>query len=211
MRLGESVSRRETFVLGCTRSCVRSVVWTTGHASSPSRMERWAGRLYQTRWLGPLWWAGSWSAMHSVLLVVLQCLGRHVVIVDDLVQSGGTLLECAKAVRFRGSMSTSCFVTHAVFPNDSWRKFTDPECEFKHFWITVSAYAAQFLRFGRKYVGVRRVHAPPFPTFPNGPNPSGCARTPSPDLRPRCRAWHRSRCSASPMCCCLPSIAEVMS
>ncbi len=41
----------------------------------------------------------------------------HAVIVDDLVQTGGTLLECAKALRAKGCMGVSCFVTHAVFPN----------------------------------------------------------------------------------------------
>ena len=48
--------------------------------------------------------------------------GRHVVIVDDLVQSGGTLIHCANAMRLAGAMAVSCYVTHAVFPNDSWRK-----------------------------------------------------------------------------------------
>lgn len=49
--------------------------------------------------------------------------GRHCVIVDDLVQSGGTMIECAKALKRSGATRVSCFVTHGVFPNESWRKF----------------------------------------------------------------------------------------
>jgi len=60
--------------------------------------------------------------------------GCHVVIVDDLVQSGGTLLECKLALREMGAAKVSAYVTHAIFPNGSWRKFT-PET-FEHFFIT---------------------------------------------------------------------------
>eukprot|EP00128_Syssomonas_multiformis_P001148 Colp12_sorted_trinity150504_noHs@34279 len=62
--------------------------------------------------------------------------GKHVVIVDDLVKTGGTLLECARALRSRGASDVSFFVTHAVFPQESWRKFLDHG--FKFFWITDS-------------------------------------------------------------------------
>eukprot|EP00397_Hematodinium_sp_SG-2012_P027751 GEMP01029177.1.p1 GENE.GEMP01029177.1~~GEMP01029177.1.p1 ORF type:complete len:394 (+),score=76.17 GEMP01029177.1:118-1299(+) len=64
--------------------------------------------------------------------------GRHVVIVDDMVQSGGTLLECASALRAAGATKISCYVTHAIFPNESWRKFVKAHEEglISHFWIT---------------------------------------------------------------------------
>jgi phosphoribosylpyrophosphate synthetase len=52
--------------------------------------------------------------------------GRHVVIVDDLVQSGSTLLECAHALEAHGATAISAYVTHAVFPRESWRKFAYP-------------------------------------------------------------------------------------
>ena len=53
--------------------------------------------------------------------------GRDVVIVDDMVQSGGTMLECVSLLGERGALSVSCYVTHGVFPNDSWQRFTDEE------------------------------------------------------------------------------------
>lgn len=72
-------------------------------------------------------------------------LGKHVVIVDDLVQSGGTMLECAKTLRSFGAVAVSGFVTHAIFPQDSWKKFVLPsdggiadEQVFRTFWMTNS-------------------------------------------------------------------------
>ena len=56
-----------------------------------------------------------------------DCEGRHVVIVDDLVKSGGTLIRCGEALKARGAKSLSIFVTHAVFPQDTWRKFLRPD------------------------------------------------------------------------------------
>jgi phosphoribosylpyrophosphate synthetase len=67
--------------------------------------------------------------------------GRHVVIVDDLVQTGGTLLECAKALRDAGADKVSAYVTHAVFPHDSWTKFVGTAGSLpplEHFFITNS-------------------------------------------------------------------------
>lgn len=54
----------------------------------------------------------------------------NVVIIDDLVQSGETLLSCAEALKSLGALKLlgftkiSAYVTHAVFPNDAWKKFT---------------------------------------------------------------------------------------
>ena len=50
--------------------------------------------------------------------------GRHVVIVDDLVQSGGTLIECQKLLAKLGASKVSAYVTHGVFPGNSWERFT---------------------------------------------------------------------------------------
>mmetsp|Transcript_91757 Transcript_91757/g.264641 ORF Transcript_91757/g.264641 Transcript_91757/m.264641 type:complete len:335 (+) Transcript_91757:47-1051(+) len=63
--------------------------------------------------------------------------GRHCIIVDDLVQSGGTLIECAKPLKDLGASKVSCFVTHGVFPKESWRNFIGSDLIYK-FWITDS-------------------------------------------------------------------------
>ncbi|XP_078664593.1 uncharacterized protein LOC144907423 isoform X4 [Branchiostoma floridae x Branchiostoma belcheri] len=64
--------------------------------------------------------------------------GRHVVIVDDLVMTGGTLKECAKVLLSHGAEKISAYVTHPVFPHDSWKLFTQSDVAFQNFWITDS-------------------------------------------------------------------------
>lgn len=62
--------------------------------------------------------------------------GRHALIIDDLVMTGGTLLECRQALFKAGAAAVSAYVTHGVFPDESWRKFMDRG--FTHFWMTDS-------------------------------------------------------------------------
>ncbi|KAK9063489.1 hypothetical protein SSX86_017359 [Deinandra increscens subsp. villosa] len=69
--------------------------------------------------------------------------GRHVVIVDDLVQSGGTLIECQKMLAKHGAQKVSAYVTHGVFPKRSWERFKhdtggQPDSGLTFFWITDS-------------------------------------------------------------------------
>ncbi|KAL4573914.1 hypothetical protein LXL04_020735 [Taraxacum kok-saghyz] len=69
--------------------------------------------------------------------------GRHVVIVDDLVQSGGTLIECQKVLAEHGATKVSAYVTHGVFPKRSWERFKHdtggrPDSGLTYFWITDS-------------------------------------------------------------------------
>lgn len=64
---------------------------------------------------------------------------RHVIIVDDLVQSGGTIAECAKVLFQAKAKKVSAYVTHAVFPCNSWRQFCEnPVVTLENFWITDS-------------------------------------------------------------------------
>ena len=63
--------------------------------------------------------------------------GRHAFIVDDLVQTGGTLIACRNALIADGATAVSCFVTHAVLPNGAHKRFTKPGL-FEHFYITNS-------------------------------------------------------------------------
>lgn len=67
-----------------------------------------------------------------------EVVGRHCVVVDDLVMTGGTLIECAKLLKENGATAVSAFVTHAVFPKESWKKFTAAERLFHKFFITDS-------------------------------------------------------------------------
>eukprot|EP01025_Chloroclados_australasicus_P044728 TRINITY_DN4874_c0_g1_i2.p1 TRINITY_DN4874_c0_g1~~TRINITY_DN4874_c0_g1_i2.p1 ORF type:complete len:270 (-),score=21.49 TRINITY_DN4874_c0_g1_i2:618-1427(-) len=69
---------------------------------------------------------------------------RHIVIVDDLVQSGSTIIECHKVLSRLGAKHVSAYATHGVFPQESWKRFNPepedvgPQGGFRHFWITDS-------------------------------------------------------------------------
>ena len=49
--------------------------------------------------------------------------GCHCVIVDDLVQSGGTLRTCKDVLLQMGLTPVSAFVTHCIFHSDKWKDF----------------------------------------------------------------------------------------
>jgi ribose-phosphate pyrophosphokinase len=55
----------------------------------------------------------------QVELPQLDCAGRHVVLVDDVVSTGQTLVETASQLRVRGAASVSAMVTHALFVSDA--------------------------------------------------------------------------------------------
>jgi phosphoribosylpyrophosphate synthetase len=65
---------------------------------------------------------------------------KDVLIVDDLVQTGGTLFECGVALKAAGAQGVNAFVVHAVFPNMSWRNFlsTGNRHLFGRFFVTNS-------------------------------------------------------------------------
>lgn len=70
-----------------------------------------------------------------------QPLDKNVILIDDLAQTGGTLYEAATVLKASGAKNVYAYVTHAVFPNDSFEKFlwsdtpSDPKI-FEKFWIT---------------------------------------------------------------------------
>ena len=74
--------------------------------------------------------------------------GLHCIIIDDLVQSGSTLIECGKCCIDNGASSVSAFVAHAIFPKNEYTKFlynpgtsaniNDDQVRFQHFFVTNS-------------------------------------------------------------------------
>eukprot|EP01090_Pellita_catalonica_P008573 TRINITY_DN1954_c0_g1_i1.p1 TRINITY_DN1954_c0_g1~~TRINITY_DN1954_c0_g1_i1.p1 ORF type:complete len:150 (-),score=29.01 TRINITY_DN1954_c0_g1_i1:435-884(-) len=65
--------------------------------------------------------------------------GKHVIIIDDLVQSGGTLIGCKDILYAAKAKKVSAYVTHAIFPSNSWEKFTAKQDKgFDRFYITDS-------------------------------------------------------------------------
>lgn len=74
--------------------------------------------------------------------MVVAVTGKEVVIVDDLVQTGGTLYECAMALKAKGASQVYAFTAHAVFPNESWKAFSrqhgGSKAVFERFFVTNS-------------------------------------------------------------------------
>ena len=72
-------------------------------------------------------------------------------IIDDLVQTGGTLYECARILQDLGALSVYAYVTHAVFPNECWKDFlinSEPpgrRAVFEKFWVTNSQVHVQYI------------------------------------------------------------------
>jgi len=55
------------------------------------------------------------------------------------------LCQYLQALLDKGAVEVSAFATHAVFPRESWKKFTEKheDFRFKNFWITDSIPHAQ--------------------------------------------------------------------
>jgi ribose-phosphate pyrophosphokinase len=49
---------------------------------------------------------------------------RPVLLIDDIVSSGGTLVACARAAIAAGASSVDAIVTHALFPPELMAEFT---------------------------------------------------------------------------------------
>jgi hypothetical protein len=66
--------------------------------------------------------------------------GQHVLIVDDVVKTGGTLATCAVTMKAAGALSISAFCTHAGFPVGAAKRFCrgGDRNVFTHFWLTNS-------------------------------------------------------------------------
>lgn len=62
--------------------------------------------------------------------------GRHVVIVDDLIMTGGTLIECKNVLAAAGAEVVSAFAAHGVFPDDCWHRMENQG--FHAVWVTDS-------------------------------------------------------------------------
>ena len=53
--------------------------------------------------------------MSEVMNVIGEVEGRHCILADDIVDSGGTLCNAAEALRKNGAEGVSVYVTHGVF------------------------------------------------------------------------------------------------
>ena len=78
-----------------------------------------------------------------------QVTGKRVVIYDDMIRTGGSLMGAAAAYREAGAISIDAIATHGLFPGDSLEKLRDSGL-FGSIWVTDShpravALAGEFL------------------------------------------------------------------
>lgn len=64
----------------------------------------------------------------AVTAVSANVEGRNVVIYDDMVRTGGSLISAAQAYRTAGARTLSAVVSHGVFPGDAWQKVRQSGC-----------------------------------------------------------------------------------
>jgi ribose-phosphate pyrophosphokinase len=78
--------------------------------------------------------------------------GKSVVIYDDMIRTGGTLLGAAYTYRRNGAKEVSALATHGVFPGDSLDRLRDSG-QFGSIMVTDSHPRAQEAKASGKYAG----------------------------------------------------------
>ncbi len=71
-----------------------------------------------------------------IALPELPLAGRDVVLIDDVISSGHTMIEIAAQLKTRGVSSLHCIVTHALFAGDSYPRMV--QAGFDGIWSTDS-------------------------------------------------------------------------
>lgn len=100
------------------------------------------GRIFKTAGFNEIIVCGKKRDGDKRIVTILDgdCKGKEVIIVDDLVQTGGTLYECASTLLKFGALKVNCYVTHGVFPNACWKNFCKggSKAIFQKFFLTNS-------------------------------------------------------------------------
>jgi len=58
----------------------------------------------------------------EVMNLIGDVKGKHAILVDDIVDSGGTLCKAAKAIMDQGALSVRAYITHGVLSDDACQK-----------------------------------------------------------------------------------------
>ena len=65
----------------------------------------------------------------EVMNIIGDVEGRHCILVDDICDSGGTLVNAAKALKDKGATGVSAYVTHGVLSNDAVKRIEKSEMD----------------------------------------------------------------------------------
>lgn len=61
----------------------------------------------------------------SLVAVSAHVKGKHVIIYDDMIRTGGSLIQAAQAYKDAGATGIDVIATHGIFPNNSLKKIKD--------------------------------------------------------------------------------------
>jgi ribose-phosphate pyrophosphokinase len=87
-------------------------------------------RAYATRLEAPLALIDKRRPRHDeidVMNVIGDVNGKNVVIFDDIISTGGTLVKAARALKERGALEIMACVTHAVFADSVFEKLNNSD------------------------------------------------------------------------------------
>ena len=62
------------------------------------------------------------AGVSEVMNLIGNVKGKHAILVDDIVDSGGTLCSAAKAIMDAGALSVRAYITHGVLSDDACQK-----------------------------------------------------------------------------------------
>jgi len=62
--------------------------------------------------------------------------GSNIIIIDDMIRNGDTLINCKETLFHAGASSVSAYATHGVLPCEAWKKFQN--ASFSKIWVTDS-------------------------------------------------------------------------
>jgi len=69
------------------------------------------------------------AGVSEVMNIIGDVSGRRCILVDDIVDSAGTLCNAAKALKAEGASSVHAYVTHAVLSGDAAARVASSELE----------------------------------------------------------------------------------
>ncbi len=84
------------------------------------------------------------AGVSEVINIIGEVAGRNCIIVDDIVDSGGTLCNAAEAIMNKGANSVSAYITHGVFSADANQKIANSK--LKNLVITNSIEAGDKIK-----------------------------------------------------------------
>ena len=96
------------------------------------------------------------AGVSEVMNVIGDVAGRDCILVDDIVDSGGTLVNAAKALIARGAKSASVYVTHGVLSGQAVQRIGDSPIE--RLMMTDSIMATAAVRSARN---IRQIEIAP--------------------------------------------------